>query len=73
VADLYDAWQAKGAAAIAKTADTEPATFMKVVASLMPKQFKVEHEHNMNTEQLQNARALVWHGRSYLPRSDPWF
>jgi hypothetical protein len=59
VADLCDAWQAKGAAAIAKTAETEPATFVKVVASLMPKQFKVEHEHNMNTERLQNAIRVV--------------
>jgi len=40
--DLAKVWQSRGIIAMTKVADEDPATFIRVCASLMPKQFKAE-------------------------------
>ena len=39
--DMYERWQARGVEAINKTIDTQPAQFLRAVASLMPQQLEV--------------------------------
>lgn len=40
-ADYYEAWKANGAAALAVVALEDPSTFVRVAASLMPKETEV--------------------------------
>lgn len=42
--DLADAWERKGIDAIERTIAAEPATFVKVAASLLPKEEQHTHE-----------------------------
>jgi len=53
-------WAKGGAEAIEKTRREQPGLYFRVVASLMPKQFKVENESaNMTDEQImQQIRQL---------------
>lgn len=41
--DLYATWQRKGAAAIERLADEDPATFVRVTASILPKEMNINH------------------------------
>lgn len=40
--DMHEAWKLHGAAAIARVVEEKPEQFLKVVASLMPKQVEVK-------------------------------
>jgi|SRR5215207_9969842 len=42
VSDLLEVWDEHGITAIERTAVTEPARFVQIVASLMPKEHKIE-------------------------------
>lgn len=44
VADLYDAWQEKGQDVISRVAAERPQDFLKVVASLLPKQVEIKED-----------------------------
>lgn len=44
VADLYEAWQEKGQDVIARVAAERPQDFLKVVASLLPKQVEIKED-----------------------------
>jgi hypothetical protein len=44
VADLYNVWEAHGASALERCAIEEPAQFVRVVASLMPKDINLSVE-----------------------------
>lgn len=41
--DLALVWQQKGIAAVHWAADNDPATFLRVIASVMPRDIKMEH------------------------------
>jgi hypothetical protein len=58
--ELCADWQKGGAEAIAKTRQEQPAIYLRVVASLMPQQHKIENEYsNMTDEQIvQRIREL---------------
>lgn len=45
IRDVCDLWQSHGMEALKRVAEAEPATFVKVVAGLMPKELKAEIEH----------------------------
>lgn len=45
IRDVCEMWQSHGMEALKRVAETEPATFVKVVAGLMPKELKAEIEH----------------------------
>jgi uncharacterized protein DUF5681 len=58
--ELCADWQKGGAKAIERTRQEQPAIYLRVVASLMPKEFKVENDlSNMTDEQIvQRIREL---------------
>jgi len=58
--ELCADWQKGGAEAIERTRQEQPAIYLRVVASLMPKEFKVENDlSNMTDEQIvQRIREL---------------
>lgn len=61
VADFFAAWEEHGKDALIKVAQEDPSTFVRVAASLLPRQVKVEHTINeLTDEQLeQRARDLA--------------
>jgi hypothetical protein len=44
MADLYAAWSEHGAAVIKKVREEEPAAYLKVVASILPKQLEIRDD-----------------------------
>jgi hypothetical protein len=57
LADLHDAWKAYGRSALMAAAWTEPVSFVRVVASLMPKELEattitVVHAERMSDDEL---------------------
>ena len=50
--DLYAAWKRRGAEAIERTIDDQPAVFIKVIASLIPKEMLVRNDP---LEEISNA------------------
>ena len=56
IADCYKAWQERGAEAIERVIDSDPGTFLKIIAGLLPKDvnLKVSHLDNLTDEQLLN-------------------
>lgn len=60
VTALHDDFSEHGADAIAKVRATDPSTYMRVVASLLPKEFKIETTSDLTDEQLDaRIRALA--------------
>lgn len=55
IAALHDDFEQHGVATIAKVRNEKPDAYMKVVASLLPKEFKIETVSELTDEQL-NAR-----------------
>jgi hypothetical protein len=39
--DLYEAWQTRGMEAIQAMIDTKPADFVRIIASLLPRELKI--------------------------------
>ncbi len=58
-ADLYAKWQLKGPEAIDKMIETDPGGFVKVIASVMPKEFNVRTDDGMNDEQIDNLIEAI--------------
>lgn len=46
ISDLSNAWKKDGAKVLAKLVKTDPATFAKLAAQLIPKEHKVSHDIN---------------------------
>lgn len=67
LADVYDSWQVHGAAAIATVARDHPVEYLKLVASLLPKESGLKPPSNaleeMSEEDLEQALNDV---RQYL-------
>lgn len=64
------AWKEHGANAMTTVAMTDPATFVRVAASLMPKEMKIEHAMaDLTDEQIEHrARELAAHlGIAFRP------
>lgn len=51
--DLYAKWQEDGASVIDRVIEERPHEFLKVIASLMPKEIKIEHTDEMTDDQLR--------------------
>ncbi len=61
--ELYESWQEHGKAAIEKMQQNKPSEYVKLVASLVPKDFNLntsdsEFDHLTDEQLLQRARAL---------------
>ena len=56
-ADLAAVWEEHGAAALEAMATTEPAKFVQVLASVMPKEVQVDEFEGMTLEQLEAGVA----------------
>lgn len=59
--DLLEDWQANGKAAIQKTREEKPADYVKVVASILPKQVEIKEDlfDGLTDEQLAAIIALA--------------
>jgi len=80
LANLHEAWEKHGKQAIEKVAEARPDIFLKVVASVLPKEANVSHQQSMGQsmdrlldvieEEIEFERAnrakLVEHGPSRL-------
>ena len=59
VADLHDSWTILGKAAITTVAWTDPSTYLKVIASIVPKDIEVTvtdtRLERMSTSEIENA------------------
>lgn len=56
VADFYADWQAGGIAAIVKVREERPDVYLKVAASILPKELKIEHTLADLTDEQLSAR-----------------
>jgi hypothetical protein len=65
VADLYDSWQEHGKAAIVAVLATKPSDYLKVVASLLPKQVEIK-ETAFDGISESDLAALIVAARSAL-------
>lgn len=60
VAALHDDFEKHGVETIAKVRDTDPVAYVKVVASLLPKEIKIEAVNDLSDEQLdQRIKQLA--------------
>jgi hypothetical protein len=60
VSDLYNDWQEHGVAAIATVRAERPHEYVKVVASILPKEVKIERMDDMNDDDLaKRVRQLA--------------
>lgn len=60
VSDLYADWQEHGVAAIAQVRVERPHEYVKVVASILPKEVKIERMDDMNDDELaRRVRQLA--------------
>ncbi len=50
--DLYADWAKHGAKVIARVREEQPAAYLKVTASILPKQVQVENKSDMSDDQL---------------------
>ena len=60
--DIYASWQAHGKAAIREMIETKPSEYVKVVASLLPKELNIDHSglEDLTDKQLvQRLKALT--------------
>lgn len=60
IADLYADWQENGVSAIAQVRQERPHEYVKVVASILPKEVRVERMDDMNDDELaKRVRQLA--------------
>lgn len=52
LADMADAWQSYGIAALKEMAQNDPSSFVKAYVGLLPKEVKVDATENMTEDQL---------------------
>jgi hypothetical protein len=75
VASIYEDWQKHGPAAIAKVRETRPADYLKVIASILPKDLnmKVSAIESMTDDELDAsiARLLAEHDDTGREGSEP--
>lgn len=57
--DLAEVWEAQGMQAMIATASNEPATFVRVVASLMPKQVQEVAEDHLAALSEEDVDAVI--------------
>jgi hypothetical protein len=67
IADLHESWLALGKAAITTVAWTDPSTYLRVIASLLPKDIEATatnvHLERMTTRELEAALRELRQGR----------
>jgi len=66
--DLRDCWNERGASALARCAEEDPAAFCKIVASLLPKTVDINLEIDASAfaEKFRSAQAML--GNAEPPR-----
>ena len=57
IRDIYESWKARGREVIEKVIETKPQDFLKVVASLLPKEFHIKDDARMTEEQIADLDA----------------
>jgi hypothetical protein len=74
VSDLKDAWAVYGPAALARCAQDEPAQFVKVVASLMPRDIRIDAlvtvEPGEFVDRFRQAQALLGNGPKVIEHAE---
>jgi hypothetical protein len=66
--DLRDAWNERGATALARCAEEEPGTFCKIIASLLPKTVDLNMTLNVSDFADKFAQAVALLGNTEPPR-----
>jgi hypothetical protein len=61
IADLFATWQKRGLSAIERVIDEKPEAYLKVIASLLPKNVNLNHGHldDLTDEQLMRKLAML--------------
>jgi hypothetical protein len=60
LAALYEDFQANGPAAIVRVREEKPDTYLKVIASLLPREIRIEEPSDLSDEELdQRIRRLA--------------
>jgi hypothetical protein len=85
IADLFATWQKRGLSAIERVIDEKPEVYLKVIASLLPKNVNLKHDHldDLTDDQLMRKLAMLTEmARPLLaklgqavevePRGEPW-
>lgn len=68
--DIVEAWELHGAKALEMLAANDQATFVKVAASLMPKQVEAEVEHTITTWRWLTPQETELSNIALVPTSD---
>jgi hypothetical protein len=72
IADLRDAWERDGPDVIARVARDDPAALLKVIASLMPRDFNVNASVGVNSasvlETFRHAVQALGNTPAHLPK-----
>ena len=59
LADIYEDWQQHGPVAIAKVRKDRPHEYLKVVASILPKEIKIDRTDDMTDDQLRHRIRML--------------
>jgi hypothetical protein len=61
IADLFATWQRRGVSAIERVIDEKPEAYLKVIASLLPKNVNLNHGHldDLSDDQLLRKLAVL--------------
>jgi hypothetical protein len=61
IADLFATWQKRGLSAIERVIDEKPEAYLKVIASLLPKNVNLKHDHldDLTDDQLIRKLAVL--------------
>jgi hypothetical protein len=61
IADLFATWQQRGLSAIERVIDEKPEAYLKLIASLLPKNVNLKHDHldDLTDDQLIRKLAVL--------------
>jgi hypothetical protein len=57
--DLHNSWQTSGASVIATVIEKDPATYLRVVAGLIPRKVLETEDESVNRDQVRRAIAVI--------------
>lgn len=65
VTDFLESWMREGKAVIERVIKEQPGLYLRIAASILPKEFNIRTDDNMNDEQIDNLISAI---RSELDR-----
>jgi hypothetical protein len=73
LADMHKSWQENGAAVIAQVIRRDPVSYLRVAASILPKQILEDVPESLNRERIQRAISVIesWSATSDAEGSGP--